>query len=200
MNELVTNRDTPSARPEEAALTDHEYDGIAEYDNPMPGWWKALFLATVVFSGLYVFWYHISGRGPSIEDSYHAEVAEANARAAKLAMREQVSEASLEKLMADGSMMQNAARLFAQKCEQCHAAQGQGNIGPNLTDHYWIHGEGRLMDIYRTVSEGVLEKGMPAWNKQLAPAELKQLVAFVGTMRGKNLPGKSHEGKEFAVR
>ena len=188
------------APPDAEILMDHEYDGIMEYDNPMPGWWKALFWATVLFSGVYVFWYHVSGRGPSVEDSYRAEVAEANAHAAKLAMREKVSEAALEKLMADGVMMDSAAQLFAQRCKQCHAERGEGNIGPNLTDHYWIHGEGRLMDIYQAVSEGVLEKGMPAWNKQLAPAELRQVVAFVGTLRGKNIPGKPHEGKEFAAR
>lgn len=175
---------------------DHEYDGIREYDNPMPGWWKALFWVTVIFSLGYVFWFHVAERGASVEQEFAGDVARANALAAARAMKETVSESSLETLMADAATMQSAAMLFEQKCKQCHAAEGQGNIGPNLTDRHWVHGRGTLMDIHRTVSDGVLEKGMPAWSRQLAPADLRQLVAYVGTLRGKNLPGKAPEGAE----
>ena len=77
-----------------------------------------------------------------------------------------------------------------------HAEQGQGNIGPNLTDDHWLHGKGTLMDIYGTVHDGVPQKGMPAWSRQLTPAELTKVVAFVGTLRGKDLPGKAPEGAE----
>ncbi len=188
-------RDAPL---DEEMLMDHEYDGILEYDNPMPGWWKNIFLGSVLFSLGYVFWYHVSGRGPSVAEEYAADVAVANAIAAEQAMKEEVSEASLEKLMNDSAMMQSAAQLFDQKCKQCHADKGQGNIGPNLTDNYWIHGKGKLMDIYKTVSEGVLVKGMPAWSKQLPPAQVKQLAAYVGTLRGKNIPGKAPEGTPLA--
>lgn len=175
-------------------VLDHEYDGIREYDNPMPGWWKGLFWVTIAFSACYVFWFHGSGRGSSVAEEFADDVAHANAAAAAVAMKESVSEASLEKLMADAAMMQVAAQLFDQKCKQCHAEQGQGNIGPNLTDDHWIHGQGTLMDIHSTVSQGVLLKGMPAWSKQLTPAELKPLVAYVGTLRGRNVPGKPPEG------
>lgn len=194
-SERVPDEDASESPYDEDKLMDHEYDGIREYDNPMPGWWKALFLGSVLFSFGYVFWYHISGHGLSVAEEYAADVAAANAVAAAQAMKEKVSEASLEKLMADAQMTQSGAQLFDQKCKQCHAEQGQGNIGPNLTDDYWIHGKGSLMDIYQTVSEGVLVKGMPAWNKQLSPKELKQVVAFVGTLRGKNVPGKAPEGQ-----
>jgi len=177
-------------------LMDHEYDGILEYDNPMPGWWKALFWATVAFSFGYVFWFHVAGRGTSVAQEFSEDVAQANAAAAARAMQETVSEGALEKLMADAAMMQGAAGLFAERCKQCHGDQAQGIIGPNLTDKYWTHGRGTLMDIHATVSAGVPAKGMPAWSKQLTPAELKQLVAYVGTLRGKNVPGKPPEGSE----
>jgi len=202
MNDRVEAKDASEA-PETAAtevpadqVLDHEYDGIREYDNPMPGWWKALFWASVLFSVGYVFWYHVAERGTSVAQEFADDVASANAVAAARAMRETVSEASLTQLMADAGMMQNAAGLFGQKCKPCHADQGQGNIGPNLTDRYWIHGQGNLMDIHQTVSNGVLAKGMPAWSKQLTPVELKQLVAYVGTLRGSNVPGKAPEGAE----
>lgn len=175
-------------------LMDHEYDGIREYDNPMPGWWKALFWATVAFSFGYIFWFHVAERGTSVAREFAEDVAVANAAAAERAMRETVSEGALEKLMADATMMESGAALYDQRCKQCHADQGRGNIGPNLTDGHWIHGRGALMDIHKTVSEGVLAKGMPAWNKQLTPSELKQVVAYVGTLRGQNLPGKPPEG------
>jgi len=175
-------------------LMDHEYDGILEYDNPMPGWWKGLFWVTVVFSFGYVFWFHVAGRGTSVAQEFSEDVAQANAVAAARAMQETVSEGALEKLMADAAMMQGAAGLFAERCKQCHGDQAQGIIGPNLTDRYWIHGRGSLMDIHGTVSDGVLAKGMPAWSKQLTPAELKQIVAYVGTLRGKNVAGKPPEG------
>jgi cytochrome c oxidase cbb3-type subunit 3 len=181
---------------DEDMLLDHQYDGIQEYDNPMPGWWKALFWMSIAFSACYVFWYHVSGHGSSAAEEFAEDVARANAAAAAVAMKESVSEPALEKLMADAAMMQVAAQLFDQKCKQCHAEQGQGNIGPNLTDDHWIHGRGTLMDIHSTVSQGVLLKGMPAWSKQLTPAELKQLVAFVGTLRGRNVPGKAPEGTQ----
>ena len=177
-------------------LMDHEYDGIKEYDNPMPAWWKALFLASVLFSVGYVFWYHVSGRGQSVAEEYAADVKAANAIRAKQALKEKVSEETLVQLMSDANLMQGAAQLFDQKCKACHAEQGQGNIGPNLTDNHWIHGQGQLMDIYKVVSGGSVLKGMPAWSQQLSPTELRQVVAFVGTLRGKNVPGKAPEGNE----
>ena len=62
------------------------------------------------------------------------------------------------------------ARCFTQRCVPCHGDHAQGVIGPNLTDDYWIHGNGTLMDIYKTVvNGGVADKGMPTWGKQLKP-------------------------------
>jgi cytochrome c oxidase cbb3-type subunit 3 len=90
--------------------------------------------------------------------------------------------------------MTDARALFTQRCSPCHGAEGQGLIGPNLTDEYWLHG-GKLMNIHRTVSEGVPAKGMPSWQMQLSPIELRKVVAFVGSeLRDKHLPGKPPEG------
>ncbi|MEK7370666.1 MAG: cbb3-type cytochrome c oxidase N-terminal domain-containing protein, partial [candidate division NC10 bacterium] len=54
-------------------LLDHEYDGIEEYDNPLPGWWVWVFWATIVFSGVYVAFYHV-GPGPSVIGQYEEDV------------------------------------------------------------------------------------------------------------------------------
>src|SRR3989338_6760548 len=69
-------------RTDRDRLLDHEYDGIEEYDNPLPGWWVWLFWATIVFSGVYVAFYHM-GPGPSVIGQYEEDVRLAAERAAK---------------------------------------------------------------------------------------------------------------------
>jgi len=186
-------KDEAGAEPT-ADLLDHEYDGIREFDNPMPRWWVWMFWGSFWFAVLYLFHYHIGGKGTSAAQDYVLEMKLAREAEAKLAMGDEATEESLGKLMANAGMMGDTQALFKERCEQCHADKGQGLIGPNLTDDHWVHGSGRLMDIYEVVSKGVLAKGMPAWERQLTPIELRKVVAYVGTMRGKNLPGKAPEG------
>lgn len=197
----ATSATRPKAEPapaREDILLDHEYDGILEYDNPMPAWWKNMFWASFVFSLGYLFWYHLGGNGVSVEAAYEADVAEARALAAKDALSQAVSEESLAQLVADQSSLGEAATKFAGVCSPCHGDKGQGLIGPNLTDDHWLHGSGSLMDIYEVVAKGVPEKGMPPWERQLSPEELRKVVAFVGSMRGTQVPGKGPEGSPAA--
>jgi cytochrome c oxidase cbb3-type subunit 3 len=73
---------------------------------------------------------------------------------------------------------------------------GEGGIGPNLTDDYWLHG-GQLMDVYKTVRDGVPAKGMLAWERQLRPAELMAVSSYVGTMLGSEPPNpKAPQGDQ----
>jgi len=179
-------------------LLDHEYDGIREYDNPLPLWWKAIFWGSFVFSIGYFFHYHLSGNGQSVAAAYEAEMREAREVEAKANLAQPVSEESLGKLMADAGLMTDAKALFGQKCAACHGDKAQGLIGPNLTDNAWIHGTGTLKDIFGVINEGVLAKGMPAWGRQLSPIEVRKLAAFIGTQRGKAIPGKPPEGTVVA--
>jgi len=184
-----------AAAPEipEELLMDHEYDGIQEYDNPLPRWWVWIFWATFVFAIGYFVHYHVTGTGTGVIASYESDVKQARATApATPTAREE----SLAKAMADSSQVEAGKGIYTGRCLACHADKGQGLVGPNLTDSHWIHGEGKLSDIYQTVSEGVAAKGMPAWSKQLTPTELTQVVAYVGTLRGTNVAGKPPEGKE----
>ena len=191
-----TGKETPKdeAAKEEAKLADHTYDGIREYDNPMPRWWVQLFWVTAIFSAGYVFHYSV-GNGQSILSVHEDELAVLRAEEAKKALSQAVSEASLKTVLADQTMVSAGQTIFGTRCAPCHSDKGQGNIGPNLTDMQWVHGKGRLMDIYQTVSDGVASKGMPAWQRQLSPTELRQVVAFVGSIRGQNVPGKAAEGQ-----
>lgn len=183
-----------SNAPKAPALLDHEYDGIREYDNPMPGWWVAIFWASFFFALGYVFHYHLSPNGASVAEAYEQDMAEARAAEAKRSLGETVTDAGLKKLALDPALMKDAQAIFAQRCTPCHGEHGQGVIGPNLTDAYWLHGSG-LMDIYRTVSDGVPAKGMPPWKMQLSAIQTRELAAFVGSLREHPVAGKAPEGE-----
>lgn len=175
-------------------LLDHEYDGIREYDNPTPGWWNWLFFLTFVFSIGYFIHYHL-GDGVSVEEAYAMEMKQAREAAEKRALAEgEITEETIQAAMSSESAVAAGKEKFVQNCAACHGQQGEGQIGPNLTDAYWIHGDGSLMSIKDLVANGVAEKGMPAWEKQLTREELVRVVAYVGTLRGKNIPGKEPQG------
>lgn len=175
-------------------LLDHDYDGIREYDNPMPGWWKAIFLVSFLFSLGYWFWYHAGGSGPSRYDDYAQEMRAHEEIVARFAVAE-VKEEELLALVADAGVVAKGKIKFAEACAACHGPAGEGKIGPNLTDDHWIHGAGPV-DVFKTVANGVPAKGMPTWSRQLKPDELKGVVAFVCSIRNTNVPGgKAPEGQ-----
>jgi cytochrome c oxidase cbb3-type subunit 3 len=181
-------------------LLRHEYDGIQEFDNPMPRWWIWIFWGSFYFSLGYFIHYHMTGNGESVAVAYDTELSLAREKEAMAAMGGEVTEDSLAKLMNNGVMVADAAKLFTQRCAQCHGAKGEGLIGPNLTDNYWLHGNATLMSIYSVVSDGVQTKGMPPWKKQLRPIELGKVTAYVGSLRGTNVPGpKPNEGQLIAT-
>lgn len=165
-------------------LLEHEYDGIKEYDNPLPSWWSWIFVATIVFSLGYWGYYQI-GPGPSLIAEYEQEMAEQAARLAKLAPAAGAGagEESLRAMTRDAKMMASAKEIFTTRCVPCHGPEGQGIIGPNLTDDYWLHGR-TLVDIRKTISDGVIEKGMIPWKDQLKPAEIDAMAAYVATLSG----------------
>src|SRR5690606_16544839 len=99
--EMSHNQEETSAEVEDRLL-DHQYDGIQEYDNPMPRWWVWTFWGTFWFSVAYLFHYWV-GNGVSVEAAYQEEAREAAAVAAEQALKQDVSEEGLEKLMADAA-------------------------------------------------------------------------------------------------
>jgi len=187
-----------AATAAEAELTDHEYDGIQEYDNPMPRWWVLIFWGSFYFATAYFLWFHVYDKG-SVSESYAADMRTFREEIAAREMGSGATEESLAKLSENSAVMADAASVFTTRCIQCHGPKGEGLIGPNLTDDHWIHGQGKLMDIHGVVKDGVLTKGMPAWGRQLQPMEVAKVVAYVGTLRGKNLPGKPPEGQKVVA-
>ncbi len=190
----------PADLPAEAdRLLDHEYDGIQEYDNPLPRWWVAIFWACIIFAPVYVLFYHF-GPGLLAHESYDKVMGAFYERQAKeLAALGEVTDETLLTVRANPAMMTGAQKIFRVKCSPCHGVFGEGNIGPNLTDHFWIHG-GRPTDIYRTVTEGVPAKGMLAWKNQLPPAQLMAVAGYVMTLQGTSPPNqKAPQGAPFVA-
>jgi cytochrome c oxidase cbb3-type subunit 3 len=178
-------------------LLDHSYDGIQEYDNPLPRWWLAIFWTTIVFAPLYVLYFHFGGGMLATERYDEAMIAFFDKQAEQLLALGEISEGTLVDLMADQSMMNGGRKVYQSKCATCHGMFGEGGIGPNLTDEYWLHG-GQLMDVYKTVREGVPSKGMLAWERQLRPAQLMAVSAYVGTLLGNQTPNpKAAQGDHF---
>ena len=184
-------------------LLEHNYDGIQEYDNPMPRWWVYIFWATIVFSVLY--WLNVPGIGIGRGRiaNYEREVAAAAEKAERLrASQPGGGVTSPERIMAltkDASAMSVGKQAWDQNCTACHRADGGGQIGPNLTDDYWLHGAA-IEQIQKTVTDGVLEKGMPPWGKVLKPNQLDAVVAYVITLRGTNPPNPKEPQGEVAGR
>ncbi|MHC5115114.1 MAG: cbb3-type cytochrome c oxidase N-terminal domain-containing protein [Planctomycetota bacterium] len=182
--------------PYEDRLFDHEYDGIQEYDNPMPGWWVLVFWGTILFCFPYLAWYHV-GVGPSIHDDYEAELAAYAQQLLETYGELEPDEATMLRFMDDDIAMTGMASLFKSKCAQCHLADGSGNVGPNLTDDHGINIK-TMTDIYTTISDGVIAKGMPEWKGKLTDTEIVLLSAYVARLRRNPLPGKAPQGDPIA--
>jgi len=151
-------------------MIDHDYDGIKELDNPPPPWLMLIFYGTIIWSVFYVFYYDVFG-GPTQYDEYNAEMAEAKANMPKNTFDE-----SNIALLTDAAAMTEGQKLYAAKaCDACH---GASNIGPNLTDEYWIHGNS-IADVFKTVKYGVAEKGMTPFKDQMTDEQIQQVASFI---------------------
>jgi cytochrome c oxidase cbb3-type subunit 3 len=183
-----------TGKPEQDKILEHEYDGIQEYDNPMPRWWIWVFWATIIFSVAYAFDFTGTLRGPGREKEYEAELAEAERRWPQQSGGADAE--ALAALMTDQGALESGKAVYAQNCAACHRADGGGLIGPNLTDDHWLHG-GTLVEIHKTIAEGVLAKGMPAWEKILKPEQLDAVTVYVASLHGTNPPSpKAPEGEK----
>lgn len=167
---------------------DHNYDGIKELDNHLPPWWKWLFYGTVAWAVVYIFVFHISNTLPLQSDEYQSEIAHAEEQARRLKASQPVQDIDENTLaFTEDSIafITGGKSVFMDNnCSSCHRADGGGNtIGPNLTDEYWLHG-GHIKDVFATVKNGVVEKGMPAWGKALSPRQVRDVTFFIFSLQG----------------
>jgi cytochrome c oxidase cbb3-type subunit 3 len=184
--------------PERDQLLDHDYDGIREYDNPTPGWWVGLFVLTIVFSALYIAYYFAPIESRSIFADYASVKAEDDMRAlALLPGSLSNDEDSLVSYMRNPKFLAIGKSIFQGNCVSCHGANGQGVVGPNLTDNLYKN-VSKITDIPRVIAEGANNGAMPAWKNRgalsLNPKQITLVAAYVASLRGQNLPGPGVAG------
>ncbi|MGB0778225.1 MAG: cbb3-type cytochrome c oxidase N-terminal domain-containing protein [Flavobacteriaceae bacterium] len=167
-------------------LDDHDYDGIKELDNVLPPWWLYGFYITI---GVSIFYYIQVFTNPdkySQKNEYEISVNEAKEEVAayKAAHPELYDDANLT-AFTDATNIAKGKELFMTKtCTACHAVDGGGGIGPNLTDNYWILG-GDFASIFNTLKVGGRPgKGMIAWESTLSQLERQQLTSYILTLQG----------------
>jgi cytochrome c oxidase cbb3-type subunit 3 len=173
-----------SIEKEHDILLDHNYDGIRELDNALPPWWKYSFYISIVWAFFYIGYYYFGG-GPSSTDEYNTEV-----QLAKIEVEEfnrknanNVDENNVK--LADAAGILDGQELFKNNCAACHGNSGEGNVGPNLTDSYWLHGGG-LNEVFKSVKYGWPAKGMKSWQSDLSPSQIKNVVSYIHSIHGTN--------------
>lgn len=167
---------------DDPVLLDHDADGIQEYDNPMPAWWTSMFWGSIAFSAIYALYYMV-GVGPGLGREYDMELSSHyQAQAARLGDLKS-DPATLSMLVADPRMMQAGKGLFTANCAVCHATDGGGGTGPNLCDDSFINVKS-VNDLHAVISQGVVARGMPAWDKRFTDAQRVLLAAYVAHLRG----------------
>lgn len=175
MAEEIKNQDNNNL---EAHSDDsHEYDGIKELNNPAPFWIMLLLIATIGFSLFYLITYFgYPNNGMDQENEYKAESANFNKE--KEAQRK--AKVTASKGMTESEIIEAGTKIFNEKgCIACHGMHGEGNnIGPNLTDHYWINGCSED-DIKKIITEGKVEKGMTSFKSVLTEDQISHMATFI---------------------
>lgn len=257
-------------------LMDHEYDGIQELDNDLPPWWLNLFYITILFSFVYLMYFHVLGMGdlqeaelykeydpswtsgkqtasvlgeysspyaspkgeitPYIEAQFSSYIGPEVPVEALIveAMRRSDTE-MLDKLKAafpvyyeklisgegpldpkaggavaaadlspvealtDEASLAEGKDIFIKNCASCHGMSGEGGVGPNMTDDYWIHGA-EMNQMIKIVNEGVIAKGMIPWRGTLSDDKILKVSSYIKTIRGTNPPnGKAPQGEKVEI-
>lgn len=190
---LATRKGQRSDSTEETV--GHSYDGIEEYDNPLPRWWFLLFIATVIFALGYLALYpglgNWKGVLPGYEDGWtqvkewQREVDKANEQYGPLYAK--FAAMPVEEVAQDPQALKMGGRLFASNCSVCHGSDAKGAYGfPNLTDDDWLWG-GEPETIKTTIMGG-RQAAMPAWRDVIGEEGIRNVAGYVRTLAGRDIP------------
>jgi len=181
---------------EKHLLLDHAYDGLQELNHPLPFWWQFTFYGGIIFAIFYIS-YYIFGSGPSLKDEFKKDYAVIAAKLEDFKKKEsQFDPATFAKFNTPEGV-KNGQTIFEVNCIACHLEKGAGDIGPNLTDNYWINTKGTPDTNYPIVFNGVIANGMPVWSEVLSKDEIYQVVAYVQTLHNTFIPnGKAPQGNK----
>lgn len=166
----------------------HEYDGIKELDNPLPPWLKYIFYVTIVISFSYLMLLFVFEDESIVQKKeYHKEMAAARAKTEVAVKEEAVKSAAApmtqEQILAAGKI------TYDKICVVCHGKFGEGLVGPNFTDEYWIHGA-KPEDLHKVIVEGVIEKGMISYKSQMNNTQINHVVSYILSLKGTNPPNQ----------
>jgi len=176
----------------------HDYDGIRELDNRLPPWWLYGFYCTVIFAGVYLWRYHISHTAPLPLEEYRIAVLHAEHEKAEYLKKaaNNIDENSVKLLTAPSDLAAGKA-VFETTCFACHGKNGEGGVGPNLTDEYWLHG-GSISDVFKTIKYGWPDKGMKSWKDDYSPSQIAQIASYVKSLAGTHPANpKPPQGTEY---
>lgn len=181
---------------EEATLVlDHEYDGIKELNNGLPPWWLYGFYLTIIFAVVYLWRFHVSHTAPSSIEEYTQSVTRAELKIQEyLKTKGDAVDENTVAMMTDAADLDAGKLIFEASCASCHKSDGGGQVGPNLTDNYWMHG-GDIKSVFRTIRYGI--NAMPQWQNSYSNKEIAQVASYVKSLHGSNPPGaKAPQGNE----
>ncbi len=173
----------------EENLTDHSYDGIQEYDNPLPGWWKFLFWVSIFFAPIYFAFFHLG-----VERSIHEKYEQNMAQIFELRFEEigelKPDRATLLEYLNKPEWLAVGKVVYKTNCVSCHGADGGGLVGPNLTDKNWINVR-NIEDIAKVINEGAANGSMPAWQNRIShPNQRILTAAYVASLQASPVAGK----------
>lgn len=185
-----------SRETDSTLIAGHEYDGIQEFDNPTPAWWHTLWLGAIVFS-IFYFWLSL-GSPWFVHQKQRLAAAQQRAVAEKFGEYGELTDTveDIYLLQQNPDLMAYAASIFAGNCTSCHAAEGRGNVGPNLRDDYYKNVK-TITDIPNVIRNGANAGAMPAWGNRLHQNEIILMAAYVASLRGLE-GGKAPEGEPIA--
>lgn len=187
-------RSAPIEREDEIML-DHDYDGIKELDNRIPPWFTWLFYITIVFAVYYMLHFHVFRTGDLQAEEYEAEIQTAELKRAELIRTGAFINEETVSLLTDAAELQSGKEIYDVNCVACHGQFGEGLVGPNLTDDYYIHGGG-IKNVFTVIKYGVPAKGMISWQSQLSPNQMQEVASYIISLHGTNPPNpKSPEGE-----
>lgn len=190
---------TVAIEEEEAIMLDHEYDGIRELDNDLPPWWKYGFYLTILVAVVYMVAYHVTDSLPLQKKEYQASLAKAEKEVAEYMKNSanNVDETTV-KLLTEAADLKTGQDLFIASCAACHGRAGEGGVGPNLTDEYWMH-KGGIADIFKSIKYGWPDKGMKSWKDDFSPMQISQMTSYIKSLAGSNPPNAKEQQGELYV-
>ena len=169
------------------ATTGHVYDGIEEYDNPLPAWWFYMFVITIVWGVGYLIIYPGMGNFPGLLGWTQIQQHEAEVSAADekyRAMRDRYLALPVEEIAGDPAVRKMGMRMFGNNCAQCHGADARGSYGfPNLTDNDWLYG-GTPEAIKTSIVDG-RRGAMPPWGQIVGEKGVNDVTAYVLSINGR---------------